>query len=75
MLHESATVAAEVNDHTVEYLRQAYFEDDFGERRMRNGVRVDPLQKRLCINCIQIRGELLIKIMLHPVMSHDYAQR
>ena len=61
--------------HTVEYLRQAYFEDGFGKRRVRNGVRVDLLQKRLCIGCTQIRRELLIKIMLHLVMSHDYAQR
>ena len=54
----------------VECLRQVYFKDSFGECRMRNGVRVDPLQKRLCINRIQIRRELLIKIKLYLVMSH-----
>jgi hypothetical protein len=59
----------------VGFLRQTYFKDDFGECRMRNGVRVNLLQKRLGISCVQIRGELLIKIMLLLVMSHDYAQR
>jgi hypothetical protein len=59
----------------VECLRQAYFKNCFGKCRMRNGVRVNPLQKRLRINCIQIRRELLIKIMLLLVMSHDYARK
>jgi hypothetical protein len=44
---------------------------------MRNGVRINPLQKRLCIICIQIRREFLIEIMLLFVMSlnHDDATR
>ena len=54
----------------VECLRRAYFKDSFGESRMRNGVRVDPLKKRLCINRIHIRRELLIKIKLYVVMNH-----
>jgi hypothetical protein len=39
---------------------------------MRNGVRINPLQKRLCIICIQIRREFLIEIMLLFVMSLNY---
>jgi hypothetical protein len=39
---------------------------------MRNGVRINPLQKRLCIIRIQIRREFLIEIMLLFVMSLDY---
>jgi hypothetical protein len=56
----------------VEFFTQTYFKDHFGECRMRNGVRINPLQKRLCIICIQIRREFLIEIMLFFVMSIDY---
>ena len=59
----------------MEIFTLTYFKDHFGERRMRNGVRINPLQKCLCIVCIQIRGEFLIEIMLPLVMSlnYDYA--
>ena len=42
---------------------------------MRNGVRINPLQKRLGIICTQIGREFLIEIMLLFVMSlnSDYA--
>ena len=56
----------------VELFTQTYFKDHFGECCMRNGVRINPLQKRLCIICIQIRREFLIEIMLLFVMSLDY---
>lgn len=61
----------------VEFFTQTHFKDHFGECRMRNGVRINPLQKRLCIICTQVRREFLIEIMLLFVMSlnHDYATR
>jgi len=61
----------------VEFFTQTYFKDHVGECRMRNGVRINPLQKRLCIIRIQIRREFLIEIILLFVMSliYDYATR
>jgi hypothetical protein len=56
----------------MEFFVQTYFKDHFGECRMRNGVRINPLQKRLCIICTQIRREFLIEVMLLFVMSFDY---
>ena len=71
MLYGNATVGAKISASDGGCLRQAYFKYGFSKRRMRNGVRVDPLQKRLCISRIQITRELLIKIELYLVMNHD----
>ena len=56
----------------IEFFTQTYFKDHFGECCMRNGVRINPLQERLCIICIQFRREFLVEIMLFFAMSVDY---
>jgi hypothetical protein len=57
-----------------ECLIEAYLIDYLGKRRVRYGVRVNPLQKGLRVSCTQVRRELLAKIMLFLVISNDYEQ-